>query len=387
MARDSTLSMALSFTFFAICLFQVQATGVEPGPSKPAFLSVGPEKLREVHSKLKLGATLDGPKFPEVEFNDDIYWDGKFGSTSSFRKEYPFDIWEDGVDDSENEYNNVHPNLHASRLPGIGSSKDIYPYIASISPAKYGRSQKFMYWDMVWNQAEKETNGDIILVDLAQYVQGLAAEEQEDLIPSVTTKSLSFTPPEKKETKQIIPPYRGIYSVHYKGSNAKWAHSDIEYRQISLEYHDDSKKPAGTGPHNLHYFRISSWKDRQAIDPEKLQFLIDEVDKKFKGQTIIVNCLLGFGRTGSFIEAREMYRETVKAKSTKWFFSSSGDPIEEYTATLRKRRALMIDSARQYEFLHAWAARMWTMTTEGNTKTAASSAGNPPSQGRRPPTS
>ncbi|OGM42221.1 hypothetical protein ABOM_009050 [Aspergillus bombycis] len=385
MARDSTLSMAISFAFVAICLFQVQATGVDPGPPKPAFLSLSSEKLLEGYKKLEQGSKLEGAKFPEVEFNDEIYWDGKFDTTYSFNQEYPFDIWEDGVDTEEDEYNGAHPHFLASRLPGIGSSKDIYPYIASTSPVQHGRSHKFMYWDMVWNQAEKEKHGDIILVDLADYARGGQDKNQGDIIPSVTTKSLSFTPPEDKGKKQNIPPYRGTYSVHYKGSNAKWAHSDIEYRQISLEYHDDSKKPAGSGPHNVHYFHISSWKNRQAIAPEKLQFLIDEVDKKFKGQKIIVNCLLGLGRTGSFIEAREMYRETVKAKGTKWL-SSSGDPIAEYTATLRKRRAFMIDSAAQYEFLHTWAARLWAMTTEGNAKTAGGSVGNPPSQGRRPPT-
>ncbi|PIG84240.1 hypothetical protein AARAC_006010 [Aspergillus arachidicola] len=100
----------------------------------------------------------------------------------------------------------------------------------------------------------------------------------------------------------------------------------------------------------------------QAVDPEKLQFLINEVDKKFTGQKIIVKCEFGEGRTGVFIEAQEMYRATVKVKSTKWFFSSRGDPIQEYTKELRTKRAYMIDSFEQYEFLHTWAARMWTMT-------------------------
>ncbi|OOO07472.1 tyrosine specific protein phosphatase [Aspergillus oryzae] len=385
MTRHCTPGMALYFVLVAICLFQVQAAVAEPRTDKPAFLSLSSTKLHEEYKDLATGKSLASNPY---EFNDEIYYDGEFKSQEVFEKEYPFDVRKDGVNDRDNEYNGGHPYYSASTLPGIGSgSNKNLPYIACQSPMKFGRSHKFMYWEIVWKEAMKSKHGDIILVDLVNYEQakGLTSETQANVIPSSTKKSLSFSPPTVMNTEKIIPPYKGIYSVHYKASNGKWAHSDIEYRQLSLEYHDDSKTGSGNGPHNVHYFHLSSWQNRQAVDPEKLQFLINEVDKKFTGQTIIVNCEFGGGRTGVFIEAREMYRATVKAKSTKWFFSSSDDPIQEYTKELRKKRSKMIDSFPQYEFLHIWAARMWAMTARDNINAKPGPAGNPSGQGRHPP--
>ncbi|EIT75401.1 hypothetical protein AO1008_08420 [Aspergillus oryzae 100-8] len=323
MTRHCTPGMALYFVLVAICLFQVQAAVAEPRTDKPAFLSLSSTKLHEEYKDLATGKPLASNPY---EFNDEIYYDGEFKSQEVFEKEYPFDVRKDGVNDRDNEYNGGHPYYSASTLPGVGSgSNKNLPYIAC--------------------QSQVHVLGN----NLVNYEQakGLTSETQANVIPSSTKKSLSFSPPTVMNTEKIIPPYKGIYSVHYKASNGKWAHSDIEYRQLSLEYHDDSKTGSGNGPHNVHYFHLSSWQNRQAVDPEKLQFLINEVDKKFTGQTIIVNCEFGGGRTGVIIEAREMYRATVKAKSTKWFFSSRDDPIQEYTKELRKRRSNMIDSFPQ----------------------------------------
>ncbi|KAE8349184.1 protein-tyrosine phosphatase-like protein [Aspergillus coremiiformis] len=380
--------MLTSYVFLAtLCLFHVQAMVVEPRSPKPAFLSLDEKRLRDDYGKLKKGnPDLPNKQFDD-EYNDELYWDGKFGTTASFWRQYPFDVLKDGVDTAENEYSDAHPHFSASRLPGLGGTGGNGDYIACRSPVKEGRSQKFMYWDMIWNLGKD----DIILVDLVNYHGDALTEGQADLIPSATKKTLTFLPPTDRKTKKVISPYSGQYVVQYQDIQKAWPDKDLEYRKVRLEQQSGAQGRPGSRPRNLHYFHLTGWKNRQPVDMEKLQFLIDQVDQKLPSGSkppLVVNCLLGKGRTGTFIEAREIYHATVKAKNTKWFLSSA-DPIADYTLRLRQIRSFMLDSASQFVFLHTgWAARMWTQTAGGgpaNPQAGPASSPGPASPGPKQP--
>ncbi|KAE8146289.1 hypothetical protein BDV25DRAFT_143848 [Aspergillus avenaceus] len=360
------------FLFFAIWLLQVQAISLDrrDGSSKPGFLTHSKEELDAEFKKLSKGERFK-TNMGEY-YNDEVYWDGHFGRRKDFEKEHPFDYSKDGVDDRDHEYSGGHPRFSASRLPGLADRDGEFSYIATHSPLYLGRSQKYLYWDLIY----KHTKGSVVIVDLVNYGPDPLVQEdegQEDLIPTKKTGSLSFSPPNKieiqgeypdqtvKDLGKPVPPYEGKYNLLYR-SHEKMAYEDIEYTDLILN-HESSVNPKER--RNIGYFHLKNWKNRSVITADIMQALIEEVDKKAQDATILVNCMYGQGRTGTFIEAREIYNVTVKAKNTKWFFSSE-DPIKDYTVKLRKTRSQMLDSPLQWEYMHnVWAARMWDRMSAG----------------------
>ncbi|KAJ5081889.1 hypothetical protein NUU61_010153 [Penicillium alfredii] len=197
---------------------------------------------------------------------------------------------------------------------------------------------------------QRGAGDNAILVDLVSYDTdfeafkffGTIADQRDDIFPNST---------------HVISRYdEAPYVVHFEDEQT-WKDNNLEYRKLCLIY---KSEPA----HTIHYFYYTAWPNSQGIDPDKLEFMLEQVNEKFTNQKIIGNCLWGKGRTGTWFEAWAIYQATVVAKSTEWFFSSP-DPIKDYTVKIHHQRNNMIDSANQYVYLYQkWARRMWDRVSE-----------------------
>lgn len=214
---------------------------------------------------------------------------------------------------------------------------------------RYGKGSKTLYWDILWDNIK--TTG--VLVSLLEPDSRNALEKDEELIPTSKEEPLIFYEIDE-DTGDLT--CKDKYTLYLEKTES---HHD------GMILHHRLRLAKGGRSKTLDFFHYTRWKTWNAIDATSMTQLIEIVDTKKPGNNpIFVNCLLGYGRTGTFIMAREIYNTARKYNEAgKDWFQQKGvkgaDPIENYLKTLRLVRHEMIDSARQFVFLYAWATHVW----------------------------
>lgn len=174
-------------------------------------------------------------------------------------------------------------------------------------------------------------------------------EKDDALIPTSPETPLDFYEIEKAKGDLTC---NVKYTLHLEETES---HHDgrILYHRLRLVKDGESRK--------LNFFHYTEWPNKQALSVENMRQLIELVDTKHvAGNTMFVNCLIGLGRTLSFIMAWDISKTAEKFKRTgKNFFDQKGakgvDPIEQYLRTLRNIRNDVIENMRQFEFLYTWS--------------------------------
>ncbi|KAJ5105856.1 hypothetical protein NUU61_003203 [Penicillium alfredii] len=240
-----------------------------------------------------------------------------------------------------------HPYLNAAPLPTFDGESG--RYIASASPLWRGGGMKTLWWDMI----QQQTSDNAVIISLM--------ERNEEPDPDYI----------RETTDTLIPPNEANPTVAYEleangdeTCNVKYTVSLVssespiknvlEYRQLRLQYRGQSR--------NLHYIHYPGWANEQGIGNQNMKALIDLVNKKQGGTNpMVVSCLRGKGRTGTFIEARETWNLAMAAakKHKNWLAEQKQSPFLTYTKAMRKIRSGMVDSSSQYRFLKSWAQFVW----------------------------
>ncbi|KAJ5086741.1 hypothetical protein NUU61_008048 [Penicillium alfredii] len=349
MAPYSNLFLVLGPLLVSIFLLscQAQAAAIQARAKEPKFLTKSTADLEKKYKDLKHGPKLkNGPSF--VKTNDILWFDNHFARWDQLFKHYPYDDDRDYLPPEENPFGGIHPRLKAAPLPGFDAKTNPFSYIASESPIKGGKGQKTLYWDMIWANSKEE----IVAVSLLESDSDYTQEQVDSLIPSRKGNPISFYAIDNDKGYETC---NVKYTVDYEDGR-DYINGDLQYRRVRLRRGDQSRI--------IHFYHYTEWIFSTSISTEELQQLIDIVNERSKSvpdTPIVVNCLYGLGRTGTFIEAREISNGAQEAKDNgkNWFSkyaSGRTDPIVDYTNRLRQIRDDMIDSSKQFVFLHQpWA--------------------------------
>jgi receptor-type tyrosine-protein phosphatase epsilon len=107
----------------------------------------------------------------------------------------------------------------------------------------------------------------------------------------------------------------------------------------------------------LHY---ENWPDHHAPNPKLFDRLLQEVDALAlpEGSPMIVHCMAGEGRTGTFIAAHYLRGKIEEAKANGSFSRKMKLNIPQTIFLMRSQRDRMVSTSEQYQAIHKAIARM-----------------------------